>query len=337
MSITIKDVAKIANVSVSTVSRVLNEESNVKLQTVQKVKDAMKQCNYVPNNLARGLKSNSSHTIGFLVSDISNSHFTVMAKRIETLLRKNDFNMIICSTDENKEQELSYINHLMSSQIDGIILNTTGYNNSKIVKISQTLPTVLIERKISHPEFRGDYISSNNRDGIYQMAKKLLTLGHRKIGFINCEANISTGVERYEGFKNALNEAGIDISDNYPYLFTSDSFSIENGFSGCSFLMQMQNRPTAIIAANNTLAIGMLRYLRLANIKIPEDVSVLSYGNIDNSDLFFVNSGHTTLNPVMIGEKAAECILSRIAAPNQNNREIIFEPTLLTNSSVMPL
>ena len=333
MGATIKDVARIAHVSITTVSRVINNENNVKPATVQLVKDAIKACNYVPNSFARGLKSNSSRTIGLLVSDISNSYFTAMAKRIETILREKNFNMIICSTDENKEQEMRYINHLISHQIDGLILNTTGLNNDEIVNISQHLPIVLIERRINDPHFHGDYVSSNNRDGIRQLTSSLLKLGHRKIGFINCEGATSSGKERFDGFCSAMEGIGISIDAHYPYHYSSDSFSIDKGFHGCSVLMQMEDRPTAIIAANNTLALGTLQYLRLHNYNIPNDVSVLSYGDIENSELFFVDLGHATLNPATIGDKASEFILSRIEFPDFPNRESIFEPAILLNGS----
>lgn len=337
MAATIKDVARIANVSVSTVSRVINNENIVRPETVQAVKKAIHACNYVPNNFARSLKSSSSRTIGFLVSDISNSHFTIMAKRIETILRDNGFNMIICSTDENKEQEMSYIQHLIGQQIEGLILNTTGQNNSEIITISHTLPIVLIERRVGELGFRGDYVSSNNRDGIRQLTSSLLTLGHRKIGFINCEGSVSTGLERFEGFKDAMSSIGITVDKDYPYHYSCSSFSINNGFQACDVLMRMPERPTAIIAANNTLAIGTLQYLKLNQIQIPDDVSLLSYGNIENNELFFVELGHATLNPVTIAEKATDFILSRIQFPTLNNRESIFEPSILLKSSVKPV
>lgn len=334
MTATIRDVARIANVSISTVSRVINKENNVKPETVQIVREAIKACNYVPNHFARGLKSHCSRTIGFLVSDISNSYFATMAKRLETILRAQNFNMIICSTYEDRQQEMDYINHLIGHQIDGLILNTTGLNNKEIIKISQNLPMVLIERQLCSSDFHGDYVSSNNFEGIRQLTSILLRNGHRKIGFINCEGYASTGQERFNGFQNAMTDIGITIDKSYPYHYSCPSFSVDNGFQACSVLMQMNDRPTAVIAANNTLAIGTLQYLRLNNISIPDDISFLSYGNIDNSELFFINLGHATLNPVTIAEKAADFILSRIENPSLHNRESIFEPAILANSSV---
>ena len=337
MASTIRDVARLAQVSVSTVSRVLNDEGNVKKETVVRVKSAIDECHYVPNTFARNLKSNSSKTVGLLISDISNSHFTSMAKVIETILRENGFNMIICSTDENKEQELNYLNHMLSSRVDGLILNTTNLNNASIVEFSARLPVVLIERSIDSTAFRGDYIGSNNREGIRMLTQSLIDQGHRKIGIINCESHVSTGRERLAGFVDAMRTIGITVNKQYPYLYDCTTFNIDNGFLGCRYFMQLPQPPTALVVTNNTLALGALKYLRINNFRIPEDISILTYGNIENSDLFFVDLGHATLNPYLIGEKAAKCILSRIAQPSLGNREVIFEPTFLANHSVMTL
>ncbi len=334
MSATIRDVARLAGVSVSTVSRVLNGEAAVNTQTAVRVKKAMEACRYVPNTFARSLRTSSSKTIGLLISDISNGHFTSMAKVIETILRENGFNMIICSTDENREQELNYLNHMISSQVDGLILNTTNLNNDAIVEFSRQLPIVLIERSIDAPTFRGDYIGSNNREGVRALAQCLIEHGHRKIGLINCESFVSTGRERLAGFTEAMAGIGVTVDHTYPYLYDCTSFNIDNGFLGCRHFMSMADRPTAIVATNNTLALGVLKYLRTNRIRVPEDVSLLTYGNIENSDLFFVDVGHSTLNPYLIGEKAAKYILSRIADPTLPNREVIIEPALQMNHSV---
>ena len=334
MAATIRDVARLAGVSTSTVSRALNAPSCVKHQTLSRIMKAVQECHYVPNTFARNLKTNSSKTIGLLISDISNSHFTSMAKAIETILRENGFSMIVCSTDENPQQELDYLHHMLSSQVDGLILNTTNFNNDQIVEFSSRLPVVLIERNIEEPGFRGDYIGSNNQEGMKEMTQYLLRNGHRKIGLINCETQVSTGRERLQGFVNAMRAAGISAGTDYPYLFDCASFSVENGYTGCAHLMTMEDRPTALLVTNNTLTIGVLKYLRSHQVSVPKDISVMSYGNIEHSDLFCVDLGHAALSPAQIGEKAAGGILSRIEKPNLRNREVIFEPVLMTGQSV---
>ena len=337
MSTTIRDVARIANVSVTTVSRVMNQAPGVKPQTVARIKAAIKECHYVPNTYARNLKSDTTKTIGLLISDISNSHFTSMAKVIETLLRENGYNMIICSTDEDKEQERNYLRHMMSSRVDGLILNTTNKNNDYIVEFSRNNPVVLIERSINNPAFLGDFVGSNNQAGVEMLTRHLIENGHRKIGIITCDTHVSTGRDRFSGFVNVMKGIGITVDKNYPYYYECNLFSTDNGYIGCRYLMEREDHPTALIVTNNTLTIGVLKYLRTSNFRIPEDISILSYGNIENRELFYVDPGHVTLNPYFIGERAAKCILSRISQPNTGNREIIFEPALLPKNSIMRL
>ncbi|WP_162151301.1 LacI family DNA-binding transcriptional regulator [Enterocloster asparagiformis] len=337
MASTIRDVAKLANVSIATVSRVLNQDPVVSQKTIQRVQEAMLACNYVPNSYARNLKSNNAHTVGFLVSNISNSYFTSMAKVIEDILLEHGFNLIICSTNEDPGQELSRLNYLQSIQAEGVILNTTNFNNQTVVELSKTMPIVLLERSISGAEFRGDFIGSNNFAGIKLLTEHLLSNGHRKIALINCGKHVSTGRERFDGFWAAMAGVGIEINSSYPYVRDCDSFSIDNGFQSCRQLLNLPDPPTALIATNNTLAIGALRYVSLNQISIPDKLSFMSYGNIENSDLFFVGLSHATLNPQFIGEKAANCILSRIGNPSLPNREVTFEPALSVQSSVSPL
>lgn len=334
MAATIRDIAKIAKVSTATVSRVINNDDRVTEKTAQIVRDAIKQCNYVPNTNARSLKSSTSKTIGLMISDLSNSYFSVMAKRLETDLRKQGYGLLICSTDEDGQQELDNLNKLLGQQIDGLILNTTGFNDEKIIEISKTLPLVLLERNISTPGFVGDYVSSNNKHGMLLLTETLLKKGHTRIGIINSGQQISTSRERYEGFCEAMSGAGITIDDTYPYVFNSDTFSFNGGYAGCRHLMNMPTPPTAIITTNVTLAIGALRYIRQNNIHVPEDLSFVTYGDIENSELFFIDVGHSTLSPISAAEKAGNFILSRIKDPSLGNRECVFEPSVLENGTV---
>ncbi|WP_321006726.1 LacI family DNA-binding transcriptional regulator [Hungatella sp.] len=337
MAATIRDVAKAANVSVATVSRVLNHDSRVSQKTVLCVQEAIKLCNYVPNSFARSLKGNSSKTIGFLVSNIGNSYFINIAKVIEDILLKYDYNLIICSTNDDPKQELSRLDHLKGMQIEGLIINTTSFNDSKIIEMSKTLPVVLLERTIADSSFCGDYVGSNNVASVSMLAKHLLSQGHRKIALVNGNPLVSTSRERYTGFISAMNDAGITIDAGYPYVCECDSFSSDDGFVACRKLLNQSEPPTAIIAANNTLAIGVLRYLALNHISVPKDLSFMCYGNIDNSDLFLSDISCSSLSPSLIGEKTANCILSRIKDHHLSKREIVFEPALTLKDSVKPI
>lgn len=330
---TIRDVAKIAGVSIATVSRVINNFDNVRPETVKKVHDAMESINFFPNASARNLKNDRSKFIGLLITNISNSHFTNMAKIIDTIVRKEGYSLIICSSADNPETEKEYLQRLMQLRIDGLILNTTNKNDDYVSEISQTVPVVLVDRNIESPSFKGDFIGSNNYEGVRSMTRHLIKCGHRKIGIITSHLDVSTGRERIAGFKAAMREIGIDLDENYPYRYDSKFFSVEGGVDGCKYLMKLNDPPTAIVVFNNTMAVGVYKCLHSMSKLIPEDVSVISYGNIENCDLFCVEPSFVTLNPYFIGEKAARNLLSRIKSPEVGNREVIYEPQLILNGS----
>ena len=334
---TIRDVARLANVSTATVSRVLNHEPGVRYATIEKVKKAINDCQYVPNSVARNLKMDMTKTVGFVVSDISNSHFTIMAKVIESVLRKNGYSTFLCGTDDSSSQELDYLKQMECARVDGLILNTTNLNNDYVVELSQRIPIVLVDRSIKHGGFCGDFVGSNNQAGIETLVNYLIDNGHRKIGFICSHQDISTSRERRAGFFMAMKNVGIQVDNSYPYYFFSENMSIDSGVSGCRHLMSLADPPTAIVIANNAMTVGALKYLHTNNVEIPKEFSIVSYGNVDNSELFSASLGYVTLNPYFIGEKAANYLLSRIKEPQIRNRETIFEPSFVKNGSIKRL
>ncbi len=331
---TIKDVAKRANVSVATVSRVINGNYYVRPELREKVMKVIKELDYYPNSVAQSLKKDATYTIGFLVSDISNNYFTSIAKLVEDEIKVDDYNLIVCSTENNKDRELAYLKLLLSKKIDGLILNTTGMNDDYISSISNYLPIVLINRRIDHIDFIGDFVDSDNVYGGYTLTKNLISLGHRKIGVINGSQIVSTGRERFEGFIKAMAEIGINEDRLNLYRYDGN-FDMESGYRGAAKLMESEERPTAIVIMNNEMALGALRYFRSHGINIPEDISVTSYGDIINSDLFYVQSTVVSQNTAIMGKKIADLIVERISKKNKvSNREIIYVPQLINGTSV---
>ncbi|NBJ92803.1 LacI family DNA-binding transcriptional regulator [Parablautia muri] len=337
MEATIKDVARQAGVSTATVSRVINNTGGVRSDTVKRVMDAVKYVNYVPNIMARNLKTESSTIIGFVISNISNTHFTKMANKIESILREQGLNLIVCNTADDPNLELDHLQRMIAMHADGIILNTTCKNNDWICELSHKIPMVLVDRNITDPVFLGDFVGSNGYGGVMDLTKHLIEKGHRDIAIITSDLSTSTGRERLNGFSAAMRTIGIVVDDYYIYRYDSQHFSEEDGVAGCQYLMGLEKRPTAIVVINNEMTIGVYKYLHNNDISVPDDISVVSYGNINNSDLFRVEPTFATLNPNFIGEKAANLLLSRIEAPGRGNREIIFEPLLVVNESTKTL
>lgn len=335
--ITIADVARHAGVSIATVSRVLNDLPGVRPKTIEKVKKAALECHYISRQAARTTNYELNKVIGILVSDITNSHFSSLSKVVSSIMHEHGYRVIICSTNDDPQQELNLLQQMMDWHICGLILNTTNRINDFIIALSQNIPVVLIERNINDNEFRGDCISSNNQSGVATLTQHMLQHGHRKIGIINAKSPASSALERLSGFVQTMKNVGITVDSEYPYQYISERFNMEGGFIGGRYLMNLPDPPTGIIATNNSLALGLYKYLRINNIDVPQKVSILSYGNIANSELMYISPGFVTLDPYYIGEKAANCLLSRIAEPDLRNRSVIFEPSLSSHNSAAAL
>lgn len=333
-SVTIKDIARQAGVSIATVSRVVNKNDYVSEEVEKRVRKVIDELGYVPNNVARSLKIEATLTIGFVVSDIGNMYFTAVAKALEDTIHADRYNLIVCSTEGEKEKELEYLNLLMGKKVDGLVLNTSGKNNEMLADLSHKIPIVLINRKINHINFVGDVVNSNNYDGAYDLASNLLENGHEKIAMINGDLALSTAKERFEGVMAALKEHGISFDQKYYY---EGDFSWATGTQGAKYFLELKQPPTAIIAMNNMIAIGMMKYFVNNHIRVPEDISLAVYGNIENSELLFTKPSYVTLNPIFVGKKAGKMLIERIHNSKMPNREIIFTPKLVIGNSVLKI
>jgi DNA-binding LacI/PurR family transcriptional regulator len=331
--VTIKDVAKAAGVSIATVSRVINGNYYVSSEIQQKVLKAIEELKYFPNSVARSLKNDSTYTIGFLVSDISNSYFTTIARVVEDIVNPQNYNIIMCSTEEEKTRELNYLKLLVGKKVDGLILNTTGKNDDFITALSKKIPIALVNRRVFNTNFNGDFIDGGNLDGVYELVTHLITYGHRKIGVINGDLFVSTGLERFEGFKRGMKEIGVNVGADYPYRYDGQ-FTLESGYQGAAYLMRLNEPPSGIVVMNNSMMLGALKYFRMNGIRVPEEISVVSYGDIDNIELMYVKPSIVTLNAYTIGNKIGKIILERIQNPVIKNREIIITPQLIEGNSV---
>ena len=330
---TIKDVAAAANVSVATVSRVLNGNYYVSPDVEDRVRRAIEALGYVQNSIARSLKMNSTHMIGYVVSDISNTYHISAARAAEDILRKEGYSMILCSTENSKEREHEYLNLLVGKHVDALVLNTTGKNDPYLVNLSKNMPIVLVNRKITRPEFTGDFVDTNGYDGCYHLTKLLLSIGHRKIYVLHGPQHLSNSQERLAGFKAAMKEHGITVDDSYPYQFAG-SFTLQSGIDAIETLCSMEDKPTAIMSQNNMMTIGVLKGLKSKNISVPEELSLVSYDGIDNLDLMTIRPTVANFDTTIIGSRIATMLLERIKDPSMANRQFILEPEIIQGNSI---
>lgn len=329
--VTIKDVATEAGVSIATVSRVVNNNQTVEPQLREKVFAAIDKMGYVPNAQARSLKSASTSMIGYIVSDISNNYFTSLAYNMEEVVEREGYNIMLFSSNQKKDKELNYLKMLVSNNVAGIVINSSGYNDDYLAMLSQRIPIVSISRKIQNPTYAGDFVDSNNYDGGYKLTEHLIQKGHTRIGVVNGNKRLSTGLERFNGFYSAMSDAGLPIKDEY---MVYGDFSTTTGYDGMQHLLSLASPPSAVITMNNSTALGAMQYLIDQRISVPKDVSMASYGDINNFNLLRIQPSYVSLNPRTIGTRCGELILDRIQNPQIQQREIIYEPKLYEGSGV---
>jgi len=328
--VTIKDVARRAGVSVATVSRVINKNYYVSPEVCERVNQAILECGYRPDSVARSLKNNTTYLIGFIVSDISNSHLMSIARAIENVIRESNYNLLVCSTENDPSLEKKYIEAFLSRRISGIILHSTGLLDSYVAEISRKIPITLVYRRVKDPGFRGDFVDTHGKRGVFLLTRHLIEEGHTRIGAINGSLQFSTAQDRDQGFREAFRIKGISIQEE---LFYYGDFTEASGYQGAETLFSLSHPPTALVCMNNAVAYGALKYLFRQGIRVPEDVSVVNYGEIEYAETMRVILTRVPQDPWNLGHKAGELILSRIHDPTLPNREVIFDAELILGNS----
>jgi LacI family transcriptional regulator len=310
-NVTIKDIAKELNVSIATVSRVLNNRGYASSEVKKRVFAAAKKLNYQPNAIARSLKMDQTNTIGVIIPDISNPFFMKISKGIEDTVHKSGYHLIFASANENPKKEKEMLKVFFEKRVDAIVLATSGENEETINRIkSSGVPIILIDRKISNPKLGLDYVIEDNEEGAYQLTNYLIEKGHRRIGLINGSLSVSSGIERYMGYKRALKENG--MIEN-PELVYYGNFTQDDGYKATGKFLKFSNRPTAIISFNNTMAFGVLLQLTQQGISNFEDLVIASYGENEATQLFrSPKIISIKQSPYEMGVRVGEIIINRL-------------------------
>ena len=329
MKSTIKDVALEANVSTATVSRVLNESGFVSEEIKQRVYLAIKKLNYQPNAIARSLKQDKTNTIGVVIPDITNMYYMTIAKGIEDTVQEKGYNLIFCSSNENPQKEKNLLQLLVEQRVDAIVLATAGSNEEKVKEICQSgLPVVLVDRTFEVEGQELDSVTENNFESTYELTRFLINQGHQSIGVVNGLLNVSTGRERYDGFRKAMQEYGLEIDTKYIF---NGSFTQEDGIKAVDYFLNFPRKPTAILSFNNEMTFGVLLELTRKGYSVPEDMVVASYGDLEAAKLL-KSSGIISLvhKPYEMGERTGNILLKRLNQEEGPFTEI-FQPELVVS------
>lgn len=327
---TIQDVAKRAGVAPITVSRVVNNSGYASEETRSRVEAAIKELGYVPNTLARGLRSKRTNTLALLMTDITNPFFTMIARGVEDVASAAGFTVIFCNTDESKEKEEKYIEILTQKQIDGVVLVPACGNPDSIEYLrAKEIPVVLLDRRV--PDVEIDLVRCDSTAGAYQLVKRLIELGHKDIAVITGPEGISTSDDRVAGYRQAIYEAGLKGRERIYF----GSFTQDSGYAFAAQALEAQPRPTALFGANNFISIGILKALRDAGLRVPQDISVVGFDDLPIS--MVVDPVLTVLSQpsYQMGEQAAALLLSRLKEGySGNHQEIILPARIIERSSI---
>ncbi len=322
---TIRDVAKRAGVAPITVSRVINNSGYVNEQTRARVEAAIADLGYVPNVLARSLRSRRTHTLGLILTDNSNPFWTTVARGVEDAASDAGFNVILCNTDESEAEQDKYLHVLVQKQVDGVLLVPASGAIAPIKFIqSQNTSVVVLDRRI--PDSQADVVRCNSEGGAYQLTRLLLSLGHRRIAMLSGPRGVSTAEDCVAGYRRALAEAGADVDAT---LICYGEFSLESGYDMTVQMLARTPRPSALFAGNNFIAIGALRALRDAGLRVPEDTALVSFDDLP-ADLVVDPFLTVAAQPAYeMGRQATELLLARLSAGAPTTYQEIVLPTAI--------
>lgn len=331
-SVTIQDVARTAGVSVSTVSRVLNDKDDVSFETFEKVQRVINELQYASSLAARGMRSHRTNVIGLLLSDVISPYSMEIMRGVNQVIAKSDFDLLIYTNGDvkknrNGNRESQFVMLINGSITDGVIVVTPATMN-----FSRHAPLVIIDPNNESSDFPG--VIATNREGAFSVMNYLTGLGHRRIGYITGRLELISSIQRLQGYRDGLTAAGIPEDED---LIKIGDYQTENAFLCARELLRMENRPTAIFAANDMSAIGVYQAAKDACLRIPEDLSVVGFDNLAES--VHLDPPLTTVDQFIseMGTIAAELMVSLLKGEVHSKKVHIVPTQLIVRDSCRPL
>lgn len=327
----INDIANKSGLSITTVSRVLSgkaEQYRISKKSQQKIRAAAEELDYIPNYFAANLKSGKSRTVAIIVPSLMNPFFAVIASELNSEVRRFNYISIIGDSDENCETEKLELQQMVSRNIEGLIIAPCGDQYEYIKKLhEQGLPIVCIDRYFE--DLNIPYVSTDNYDGAHTATKYLIENGHSDIACIQGIQQSTPNRLRVKGFKEAMDESGI-----LTYKVVGDDFTIQNGYLETKLILEQKQLPTAIFTLSNTIAMGCIKALKEKNIRIPDDISIITFD--EHPYLDYLETPLTCIaQPVSdISKIALKFLVSRINNSDNRIDQVLLKPEMKIKKSV---
>lgn len=329
---TMKDIARIAKVSTSTVSHVINNTRYVSDEIREKIMKVVNELNYTPSAVARSLKVKETKTLGMLVTATSNPFFAEVVSGVEQYCNQHHYNLIISSIDGNEQRLQQNIQTLIQKQVDGLLLMYSDTRHAMVEQLNLNLPIVVMDWWPT--ELNADKIYENSEFGAYLATKTLIEQGHKNIAIITGKLDKSLAHNRLLGYQKALQDAHLPINPDW---IIESHFDFEGGVEGMKKLLQITPRPTAVFACSDTIAVGVYQVAWQQGLRIPQDISVIGYDNIMLAQ--YLTPPLTTIHQpkAELGKLAVETLLERIKSPNLEYKTTMLQPQLIWRASVVKI
>jgi len=320
---TIRDVARLSGVSPMTVSRVINDSERVSPGTRRRVEQAIAELGYVPSRLARGLSRQRTGTLSVIVPDVANPFFTAVVRAAEEVARRADYHVILCDTRADLTVERDVIEELIAHRVEGVVIAPVSDRSATHLRrlAEFGVPFVLVDRSI--PGVDSDVVLGDSSGGARRLIEHLISLGHRRIGFIVESGDVSTARDRRTGYEAALSAAGIALD---PALVVNASADPSGGLAGMNRLLGLEERPTAVFTVNNLAAVGAIEAVRAAGLEVPDDVALVCFDDIEYASRLYPFLTAMEQPAQTFGTLGTQLLLERIEGRGPQRRHEVVRP-----------
>jgi LacI family transcriptional regulator len=322
----IKDIARECKVSATTVSRALNNSKEISEKTRELILKTCEKRGYIPNSSARSLILNKTNMIGLLIPDITNQYYAYVSKGVSSYLEKIGYGLVLCNSDRNKENENRYIDFLTQRRVDGIILIPVKPKAEDYKKVIENVPLVMADNYVNDLEI--SYVGNDNYAGARKIVSHMLRQGYRKIGVILGDESSSASNERLRAYKDILVENNIEIKDE---ILLNSRATFEDGFNLAEILIKQ--KVDAIFTINDTVAMGVMKYCHMNNIKIPKDIGIAGYDDIEQAAMLPVPLTTVHQRKFELGRTVAKILIDEINNNQSAKQKVILQPELIIRKS----
>jgi LacI family transcriptional regulator len=329
--VTIRDVANQSGVSPMTVSRVINGSERVRPETRRRVEEAIAELGYVPSRLARGLSRRRTGTLAMIVPDVANPFFTAVVRGAEDVARRAAYRAILCDTRADLSVERDAIEELIAHRVEGIVIAPVSDRSKEhLERLARFgVPYVLVDRTVRGVE--ADAVVGDNAGGAQRLVEHLISLGHRRIGFIVEGDDVSTARDRRRGYESALTAADIPLD---PALVVEAAVDPRGGADGMGRLLGLDDTPTAVFTVNNLVAVGAIEAVRSAGMEVPDDIALVCFDDIEYASRLYPFLTAMEQPAETFGTLSTQLLVERIAGlAAERRREIVLSPNFIIRRS----